>query len=131
MKKALSIALASFYLLLTTGMFVCLVHCGAEYFWGDKAMPMQQMAMGTQKHAKNDDKCGCCKQHGNFVVKENIKPGLSLHFSLPVVAIVPLWAVPSFNNGLPTNELALFMQGKAPPGLSGRQISIQHCSLLI
>lgn len=32
MRRFGAFTLAAFYLLLTTGMFVCLVHCGAEYF---------------------------------------------------------------------------------------------------
>ena len=85
MKKFAALILASFYLLLTTGMFMCLVSCGSS-----QLMEVLASNVPSESHCHNekenhsqergtepcngDESCSCCKQHGTFIVKENIKP---------------------------------------------------------
>jgi hypothetical protein len=39
MRKSAIIGMAAFYLFLTTGMFVCSIHCMADYVSGKKQIP--------------------------------------------------------------------------------------------
>jgi hypothetical protein len=135
MKKAAILSIAAFYLLLTTGMFVCMVHCAGQSFFQPK-MAMQAMNheehQGKQhKHSPKDKDCDCCKKHGNYVIKENIKPG-TIALQSPQMAVI----LREFNyTPLPDQYPALNTftprHGKAPPGLSGKAISIRLHSLQI
>ena len=135
MKKAAILTIASFYLLLTTGMFVCMVHCAGEYFF-TPAMAMQSMSHSAhhhshhQHHGKSKD-CDCCNKHGNYVIKENIKPA-AVDVQAPQIALLPQ----QFNYipvavQYPSPEAFPLSYGKAPPGQSGKAISIQLRSLQI
>ena len=135
MKRAAVLSIAAFYLLLTTGMFVCLIHCAGESFFQPR-MAMQAMNHdahhGKQhKHACKDKDCDCCNKHGNYVIKENIKPAL-VDVQAPQVAMllqqfnyVPVTVAYKALNILP------LLYGKAPPGISGKALSIQLRSLQI
>lgn len=135
MKRAAILSIAAFYLLLTTGMFVCMVHCTGQSLFHPK-MAMQAMNhdehQGKQhQHNVKDKDCDCCKKHGNYVIKENIKPG-TVALQSPQMAMV----LREFNYiPLPDQSPALnkfvLRHGKAPPGLSGKAISIQLRSLQI
>jgi hypothetical protein len=132
MKKAAILSITAFYLLLTTGMFVCILHCAAKTLIAKQEM---QMA-GSAAHSHSKDDCGmgkdcdCCKKHGSYIVKENLKPGndvqlvhiatLTQHIQIADF----LLTVSNYNNPSWTNS-------NAPPGKSGKAISIQFCSLLI
>lgn len=139
MKKAAAIGMASFYLLLTTGMFVCLAHCSAEYFFLPR-MAMhdthgcdKQKTETTANHNDkkcNDKDCGCCKKHGSFVVKENLKTDTGSQYApVALSAYRPLFAY--YLNEPPVVIETNFVYGKAPPGKSGKCISIQFRSLQI
>lgn len=75
MKKIGALSFAAFYLMLTTGLFVCLLHCSlASTFTFDA----QDVHMNTQKGGISesfilDKDCDCCQHHGEYTVKENIK----------------------------------------------------------
>jgi len=130
MKKAAIFSMAAFYLLLTTGMFVCIVHCAAESMVKKPAMAMAHNHSHQSKKHRNSSGCDCCKQHGAYVVKENLKPGFDYQFSPTAVLIA--FAVPE---GLFTTKQQLtnycWADTKAPPGKSGRALSIQLRSLQI
>jgi bacterioferritin-associated ferredoxin len=131
MKKAAVFSMAAFYLLLTTGMFVCIVHCAAESMVKKPAMAMaHNHDHQPKKHCGNGSGCDCCKQHGAYVVKENLKPGFNYQFSPTAVLIA--FAVPE---GLFTTKQQVtnycWTDTKAPPGKSGKALSIQLRSLQI
>ncbi|MDN5286463.1 MAG: hypothetical protein JWR38_2737 [Mucilaginibacter sp.] len=135
MKKAAILSIAAFYLLLTTGMFVCIIHCAGESFFQPK-MAMQAMNHNAhhdkqQKHPCKDKDCDCCNKHGNYVIKENIKPAL-VDVQAPQVAVLPRQFnyVPVTVQYPAINVLSL-QYGKAPPGVSGKALSIQLRSLQI
>ncbi|WP_428329310.1 hypothetical protein [Mucilaginibacter sp.] len=135
MKKASILTIAAFYLLLTTGMFVCIVHCAAESLVSKPAMSMQMMhtaGMGHQhkKHCTNGGDCGCCKNHGTYTIKENLKPGTDFQFT-QTTALIPRFEAVNFliKTKLYTNNS--WEDSNAPPGKSGRALLIQHCSFLI
>jgi hypothetical protein len=129
MKKAAIIGMATFYLLLTTGMFVCMVHCAAESLTSKPAMAMGHGNKHKKQCAGGSD-CDCCKKHGEYVVKENLKPGSDLQFS--TVAVLLGHTIPA---GLFTPRARLtnytWTDSKAPPGKSGKLISIQFRTLQI
>ncbi|MGY4386502.1 ABC-type nickel/cobalt efflux system permease component RcnA [Pedobacter sp. UYP24] len=132
MKKSAVLSIAAFYLLLTTGMFVCIVHCAGEYFFQPKmVMHNDREAHGDDKHKQCDDKgCGCCDKHDNYVVKENILPAPD--FQAPQIAVLnqhhfflsPLKHYPKVTH-LARHE------SHAPPNLSGKSIVIKFRSILI
>jgi len=130
MKKAAVLSITAFYLLLTTGMFVCLVHCAAENFVAAPEMampmPMNNHGMDCCKKAKND----CTKKHGSFIVKENLKPATEVQFSQTALP-APQLQFGEFIVAIPFVQVTLPLQNKAPPDKSGRAIIIQNHSLLI
>ena len=76
MKNIAILLLTSFYLLITTGIFVCAVHCSAEALTAKSSMKMQHHSCcAKMDHRKENKGSGCCKKHGAFLVKENLKPG--------------------------------------------------------
>lgn len=82
MKKAAILTIATFYLLLTTGMYVCILHCTAECFVQPKIAMHDDSDKAHEgeehKPCKNKDACDCCKKHGTYAIKENIKPEANL-----------------------------------------------------
>src|SRR4051812_4092539 len=108
MRKTGAIMLASFYLLLTTGIFVCLLHCAGEYLFAGNQTTMAMHADEHDEHpghhhnhekpghkengtGKDKDGCGhgkdcnCCNKHGNYAIKENVSS--SLGFQATALAI--------------------------------------------
>jgi len=133
MKKAAVLSLTAFYLLLTTGMYVCLMHCSAEYLKAGSVTHMASMdaSSHSQKTCTKDKNCDCCKNHGSYVVKENLKPASDFRFSKTELAItkteLPVLSLraPDFSNTVTrTND-------HAPPWKSGRIILTDICSLKI
>lgn len=93
-------------------MFVCIVHCGAEYFLGTSG---QQSAMhedddqnhettpsavhhehekdkahGSKKSCGEGKDCNCCNQHSNYVIKENTSGSPDFQLTALQVAVYPL-----------------------------------------
>ena len=133
MKKAAIFSITAFYLLLTTGMFVCIVHCAAEKFLTKPAMTMAGADMhmhGAKKHCDDGKDCDCCKKHGTYVVKENLKPSFELQFTQTAVLVHQQLIVGYINYNVSISH-ALWFNGKAPPGKSGRSISILFRSLQV
>lgn len=93
MRNRAIIGIAAFYLLLSTGMFTCILGCGTQ------SVVKLFTFVPSQKHHNSDHQhdhegkkeckgtadCPCCKKHKNFRVKVNIKPDLQ-----PEVPQVPL-----------------------------------------
>ena len=130
MKRTAIFTLTAFYLLLTSGMFVCAVHCSLAKL---VVQPEMQMA-GTPSCSKPccaDKQHNCNKKHSNFTIKENVKPGYQLRFHLPLLTVQPA-PLPCYT----PNTFAViynnsYTKSKAPPGLYGKALSIQFRSLLI
>ena len=129
-KKATILGLAAFYLLLTSGMFVCAVHCTAEALLVKPARQMGGMVMQHSKNCMNGNNCDCCKKHGSFIVKENLRPGYTVAFDQTVLHF-PQVRLSEFNHSPIINTSFLGHYGKAPPGISGRALAIKYRSLLI
>jgi len=130
MKKAAIFGITAFYLLLTTGMFVCMVHCAAKNLVTKPGMQMAGSNAHQDNHCKGGKDCDCCKKHGSYVVKENLKPGNNIQFTQTPV-LIPHIQIADFLLNTPVYHNTLRANNNAPPGKSGKAISIQFCSLLI
>ncbi len=114
MRKINAFILAGFYLLLSTGAFACLVHCTSEVFFaGASVKPNSHLHQNKSRlsssahkrsekmadqHHRQKDKCGngkdckCCRQHGLYLVRENVSPTVSTDFT-QVVTLLPTEAM--------------------------------------
>lgn len=133
MKKTAILSMAAFYLLLTTGMFVCIVHCAAEIMTEKSPMQMGHAKANEHQHKKHctgGGDCGCCKKHGEYVIKENLKPGFDYQFSqIAVLVNYPILTGWGVHKLVVSNYT--WTDSKAPPGKSGKALSIQLRSLQI
>jgi hypothetical protein len=132
MKRAAILSITTFYLLLTTGMFVCILSCVTESLTAKTAMHhCASMAMGKNstpdKNGKKDD---CCKKHGNFSIKENLKPATELQFNQLATVLPALCTGYLLSAGSISGNIHL-AYNKAPPRLYGKCLIIQNCSFLI
>jgi hypothetical protein len=145
MRKLGAISLASFYLMLTTGMFVCLMHCGTEYFFEKPRHEIAKQVPGGHQDAhgkgqahhqkkpcgKGGD-CSCCNQHGNYIIKENING--SFNFQLAVALPVIVYPIPYLQLAPLTgiyHQKASWLNATGPPLFTNRQLYISYQSLLI
>ena len=131
MKRFLVLSLTSFYLLLTTGMFVCIVHCAGMHLFSHSKTHLANNNNGDPcKNKCNGNDCSCCKKHDNFVIKENIKPAHYIHFivDLPLPTLQHHTYV-VLNNC--DNDEMQWPDCHGPPAKSGKLISIIFHSLQI
>jgi hypothetical protein len=139
MRKIGAFGLAAFYLLLTTGIYVCLLHCSAAYvFSGPQTAMHQTDADGDGHHkAKSDKKChgdedcDCCNKHGSYVIKENINSSFEFQAIALQLALTPHAyqdAVPVF---IIITKKIVWPDTTGPPGRPSPPLYIYHHSLLI
>ena len=87
MRKFGAISFVTFYLTLTSGLFVCLIHCSAEYLFTNPKRELVRQGRYNGNDCNSDNKgkhrqphqacgegkdCSCCKQHDTYLVKENV-----------------------------------------------------------
>ena len=130
MKRLAILSITAFYLLLTTGMFVCVVHCAAENLAIKPAMPMAGAMHQDKKHCAEKKDCDCCRKHGSFIIKESIRPATDLQF-VQTAILVRHAEIAGFLLNASFDQDNLLHESNAPPGRSGRFILIQNRSLLI
>lgn len=154
MKKISAISVAAFYLLLTTGLYVCILHCTADYFLGTHQNIAASQSTGNKhgdgesdhhqeksdhhgKKSEKDDKecggdanCSCCNQHGQYAIKENIQTSAKIHLA---VATLTLGQTSILTNANPSTEILdmTWPHGNAPPFSPKKPIYISNRSLLI
>lgn len=73
MKKIGALSFAAFYLMLTTGLFVCLLHCAMASSFTPENTTLHQESKGVSGTMVLDKDCDCCEHHGEYAVKENAK----------------------------------------------------------
>ncbi|WP_394772411.1 hypothetical protein [Mucilaginibacter sp.] len=156
MRKLGAIGLAAFYLLLTTGMFVCLVHCSAEYLFagsgnqltahdghdddGDddhatSVDPHQEHHQGKEhghkKSCGEGSGCSCCNQHGSYVVKENVNEPLNHQLTVLQVAFFPI-SYQLLSPGIEIYQRKIsWLNGTGPPRGPDQPLYISYRSILI
>ena len=133
--------MTAFYLLLTTGMYVCFVSCGSNHIKefitsvSPSAKHHQEAADNhchkSEKDCKGEKDCDCCKKHGNYSVKENLKPDCDfLHLEIPIIAETVFYFDFLNNHTIQTTSITLPKSNAPPPGIS-TPIFIKVRSLLI
>jgi hypothetical protein len=153
LKNIVIFSFAGLYLLISTGMFVCLVHCSADYFldvvhiahhhegnlpanWDKERSDGNDHHKGKDNHQKKEKccsegkDCSCCDKHPNYTVSENLV--VKLDNQLPSVAILIthfVWQPDNFKKT--TGFFCFWTEIHAPPAISGKLISILFRSLLI
>ena len=73
MKKIGALSFAAFYLMLTTGLFVCLLHCAMASSFSPESTAAHQEPEVVSGTVVLDKDCDCCEHHGEYAVKENAK----------------------------------------------------------
>lgn len=133
-------SIATLYLLIATGTFVCIVHCTGDFILdrteiahkhSDKSHENGEKESHKEKRDCDGDKnCSCCNQHGNYVVSENIK--INFHINIPnAPAPTPLFPYQSPPHSAIISLVDSWPETHGPPGISGKDISIKFRSLLI
>ena len=141
MRKFGALSLATFYLLLTTGVFVCLVHCSAEYLFVSPKISLHEHDGNYQAHEKNEAKhhhkpcgkdkdCACCNHHGTYVITENLNnPDFVL--SIIQIAVSPVSFQQLSLTPIISERLIEWPDATGPPDKSTPPIYIANRSLLI
>lgn len=102
MKRIGALSFAAFYLMLTTGLFVCVLHCSGQSLFAQKesghtvacnstAHEAKQAGSATSaahgKSCDGDKNCNCCGGHGQYLIKENIKRTASVQLTAPSILL--------------------------------------------
>ena len=96
MKRIGALSFAAFYLMLTTGLFVCMLHCSGQSLFAQKKTHHVAAENTAGHHAKSakhgkscapDKDCKCCDEHGEYVIKENIKRTASVQLTAPSILL--------------------------------------------
>ena len=132
-------------------MFVCLVHCSAEYFFSHSGQAMalhnpveeneteahehhhehtSQKPHGHKTPCKGGNGCSCCDQHGNYVIKENTTVASEFQLTALQVAIhlTPFQQLPLAVGAYHAKVCWLNTTG---PPVADRPLYLTHRSLLI
>jgi hypothetical protein len=149
MRKIGAISMAAFYLLLTTGVFACLLHCTEMYLFQPKVAMESHHDEAREKHkgnsehsegdkeAKDDDcgpgkNCDCCsKDHGLYLVKENLKDSFRLQLTTLTLSVVPAPYISLPERLLSARELHSWPHTTGPPQLNRPPLYLFNRTLLI
>ncbi len=133
--------MAAFYLLLITGMYACIVSCGSNHVkeflttnilsTDHKEESETHCDAESEKHCDGDEDCSCCDKHGNYTVKENIKPDNNFELlEIPALAQTIAYHIFSIDFAIQPTLYAWPNSHAPPPGISP-PIYIKFRSLLI
>ncbi|HTN20716.1 MAG TPA: hypothetical protein VL125_09585 [Pelobium sp.] len=141
MRNTCAISFAAFYLLLTTGMYVCILHCTGEYLftlpasnhhYSEEAKPHDETKPHSHEKGpcSKDEDCKCCNQHNQYAISENIQTAGSPFFS--AIAILS-FANPTKDFFSAYRELKPidWPKGNAPPGVLKIPLYVTNRTLLI
>ncbi|QEM06111.1 hypothetical protein DIU31_022305 [Mucilaginibacter rubeus] len=131
--------MTSFYLLLSTGAYACLLHCATDYFYVQLAKNGEAFVSGNdhthdEKESDEDCKkgdCNCCYHHGTYVVKENAKAHAHFTFRPADVATAILQADTALYIPLHITSRISWPRPTGPPFLHSQPIYISNKALLI
>lgn len=133
MKKAAIISITAFYLLFTTGIYICLLHCASEFLLSKPVMQMSESnscKRPSKMDCKGDKDHSCCKMQSNDVIKENTEIGSESHFSDILATINPL--LPYHFAARPSLIINVcWADYNAPPWQSGKSRTIRFRSIQI
>lgn len=148
MKKVSAISFAAFYLLLTTGLYVCILHCTADYFLGTHKTEVAKHSEKADQHKEKSDHheeksdgkekkecgkdadCSCCNTHGQYAVKENVPVGPKIHVATFIISIDHS-NLPGTLVSWPEITAITWPHGNAPPFNLKEPLYISYRSILI
>ncbi|QEC78805.1 hypothetical protein [Mucilaginibacter ginsenosidivorax] len=138
MKKIGALVITAFYLLLTTGVYTCVLHCTTGYLVANLAPPKQahhsHQDAGKDQDDDDDcksDNCNCCYHHGTYVVKENFSPGFDFQFAIGQVAVMLPVNMHVFHVPQATAKSKNWPRATGPPFVASQPIYIYNKTLLI
>lgn len=150
MRKVSALFLATFYLMLSTGAFACIVHCTSVLIIADQSKSVKKNAdncddekadahtragiSNKHRHKKDDCRsgknCNCCKKHGMYIVRENFDSCSENKLVHPLATLPPLvpfqYNLRNFQVSLPDHPTA-----NSPPPINVIPIYLKVRSLLI
>jgi hypothetical protein len=139
MRKICALIITSFYLLLSTGAYACLLHCTTDYLAAQLENKQATQITGkdhAHEEKDSDEDCGtgnctCCYHHGTYVVKENST--ITTHFIFPPadLGIVLLNTEGFFYIPLKMANKVSWPKATGPPFLHNQPIYISNKTLLI
>lgn len=141
MRNTCAISFAAFYLLLTTGMYVCILHCTGEYLFTPpvsnhhyseeaKAHDEAKQHSHEKEPCSKDKDCKCCNQHSQYAISENIQTVGSPFFS--GIAILSFANhTKDFFSAYKDVKTMDWPKGNAPPGILKIPLYISNRTLLI
>lgn len=136
MKKVSAIGFAAFYLLLTTGLYVCILHCTTDYLLGTYGKEINAHSEKSGKHEEKkkdcdkDENCSCCNEHGQYAVKENILISSKIYATAINIAIFHA-DIPGRLGSYKEVTAITWPHGNAPPSVLKQPLYISYRSLLI
>ncbi len=137
MKKAAILGMAAFYLLLTTGVYGCFLHCTVEYLVTQLGSNQYNSPADHDNgdDAKDNDcksgDCTCCYHHGTYVVNENIRSGIDFRAFIVQPTLIKFSQKHSFSTPEISKTAISWPKSTGPPFLSGQPIYISNRTLLI
>lgn len=147
MKRNAALFFAAFYLLIASGTYVCAVSCGSnsliDFFRFTSSHDHHDLSTDdphanhtdrtghtNKKDCGGDKDCACCKKHGNYIVKENVKTAdvqvPDCYYSFLVINQAPV-----NNHYLFNNENTARPKNHAPPPGNKIPLFIKIRSILI
>jgi hypothetical protein len=93
MKKSCALALAAFYMVITTSVYTCLVHCTAKYLFSTLGIEQQihQSNKDRDKDEKdNDDDHNCSNPYRFYAAQKNFNSSFGFQFAIIHAALVQL-----------------------------------------
>ncbi|HCN85110.1 MAG TPA: hypothetical protein DIT07_16055 [Sphingobacteriaceae bacterium] len=141
MKKIGALSIAAFYLLLTTGMYVCILHCAGDYFLKSHEKEEHSYAAESDNHKSesndheekscgDNENCVCCNTHGQFAIKENTPPATNIHFTAIALLVNTSEFTDLFISSREITSIT-WPKGNAPPIGLKEPLYISYRSLLI
>lgn len=139
MRKICALIMTSFYLLLSTGAYACLLHCTTDYL-SSRLETKSEVHVSENEHAHDEQEsdddcskgdCNCCYHHGTYVVKENAK--IVTHFVLQPAdfAIVILRTENLLFVPLMMTNAVSWPRSTGPPFVASQRLYISNRTLLI
>ena len=140
MRKICALVMTSFYLLLSTGGYACLLHCTTDYLAVQFAKNKHEAQLKGEDHdhgETQDDEdcksgdCNCCYHHGTYVVSENFNHAADLQLLVAQVPLVLLNNDPIFISPVIVKPDISWPGSTGPPFLYRPPLYIANRTLLI
>lgn len=129
--------MTTFYLLLSTGAYACLLHCATDYLAAELQSKRDASPTDHDQNKKESDEdcrsgnCNCCYHHGTYVVKEILKSVAHVNLSLTDLGLPLLITEHLLYIPLKTINTVNWPRSTGPPFLSAKPIYLFNRTFLI